>query len=107
MGPIDEGMLKLPEENASLKCLGFVPAASVSRHYFMDDTFVVVAEPTSAQSNGSVTSLVQAMRNLGQVGFAYCFCCCCENMVIAPRSVLMNTGTCAVRAISKNGYCII
>ncbi|CAM9149816.1 unnamed protein product [Ascophyllum nodosum] len=67
VGSLDEGSLKLPEEGPSLKVLGFVAASSVPRHIFMDETYVVVAEPESAQSAGAVSSLVRAMKNLNQV----------------------------------------
>lgn len=67
MNTVDEGSLKLPEEPPSLKVLGFSPSSTVQRHFYMDDTFVLMPEPGSAQATGAITSLSNAMRNLDQV----------------------------------------
>lgn len=64
---MDKGSLTLPDEGPSLKVLGFVPSSSVSRHLYMNETFVVMAEPGSKQATGAVSSLVRAMENLDQV----------------------------------------
>ncbi|CAM9646007.1 unnamed protein product, partial [Hapterophycus canaliculatus] len=67
---VDEVSLKLPDEPPSLKLLGFAPSSAVRRHFYMDDTFVIVPEPGSAQAAGAIDSLSRAMRNLGQVAVA-------------------------------------
>lgn len=68
---MDEGSLKLPDEPASLKTLGFVNASSAPRQLYMDDTFVVMPEPGSGQSAGAIANLVGAMRNLKQVRWSF------------------------------------
>lgn len=65
---VDEGSLKLPEEPPSLKIIGSAPASTVRRHFYMDDTFVLVPEPGSRQAAGAISSLSSAMRNLDHVG---------------------------------------
>ncbi|CAN0483200.1 unnamed protein product, partial [Ectocarpus sp. 8 AP-2014] len=67
---VDEGSLKLPDEPPSLKVLGFTPSSSVERHFYMDDTFVLLPEPGSGQAAGAISSLSSAMRNLDQVAVA-------------------------------------
>eukprot|EP00903_Cladosiphon_okamuranus_P012111 g11364.t1 len=64
---VDEVSLKLPEEPPSLKVIGSTPSSTVRRHFYVDDTFVVVPEPGSGQAAGAIGSLTGALRNLGQV----------------------------------------
>lgn len=64
---LDAESLKLPNEPAAVQTLGFISKTSVPRHYFMDDTFVLLGEPASVQCTGAICSLVTAMRNLKQV----------------------------------------
>lgn len=67
MNTLDAESLKLPNEPAAVQTLGFISKTSVPRHYFMDDTFVLLGEPASVQCTGAICSLVTAMRNLKQV----------------------------------------
>eukprot|EP00752_Nemacystus_decipiens_P011639 g10334.t1 len=64
---VDEGSLKLPEEPPSLKVIGSAHSSTVRRHFYMDDTFVLLPEPGSGQAAGAIGSLSSALRNLDHV----------------------------------------